>query len=206
MRADGAARCEAEVGDDDVRPRLRHRLGVGLAENIWGGEKLLLAGESDHVDLERVAHPGFFQVGAEHAVDQADCGEVLHAREADPFHVVEEAIHDPERVGAVDACQHRRVLHDRQHLARHVHHDGVRVAVGQQPRQRAAARHPEAAGVVEDDEVNPARLLAFRREAGAGATADDGHAAALHVLEIGDEVGTRRHGRVQIRGEEEALS
>ena len=69
-------------------------------------------------------------------------------------------------------------LHDRQHLAAHLHHDRVRVAVRHQPGQRAAARHPVAAGVVDDDQVGAALLGALGREAGAGAGADD-HAAGV---------------------------
>ena len=46
--------------------------------------------------------------GAEAAVDQADGREVLHAGEAEPHHVVEEDVHLAERIGAVDAGEHRR--------------------------------------------------------------------------------------------------
>ena len=81
--------------------------------------------------------------------------------------------HQPERVGAADAGQHRRLAHDRQHLARHVDDDRVGVAVGQQPGQRAAAGHPVAARVVDDDQVGAARLGALGGEARAGAGADD---------------------------------
>ena len=66
-----------------------------------------------------------------------------------------------------------RVAHDRQHLGRHLHDDRVGVAVGHQPGQRAAAGHPVAAGVVDDDQVDAAGLGELRREAGAGARADD---------------------------------
>ena len=72
-------------------------------------------------------------------------------------------------------------LHDRQHLARHVDHDLVGVAVGEQAGERAAARHAVAAGVVNDDEVDAACLLAFRGQPGAGAAADDGLAARDHA-------------------------
>ena len=64
-------------------------------------------------------------------------------------------------------------LDDGQHLAGHVHDDRVGVAVGHQPGQRAAAGHAEAAGVVDDDQVDAAGLGALGREAGAGAGADD---------------------------------
>ena len=64
-------------------------------------------------------------------------------------------------------------LHDRQHLARHVDDDRVRVAVGQEPGERAAAAHPVAARVVDDDQVGAAGLGELRGEARAGAGADD---------------------------------
>ncbi len=87
--------------------------------------------------------------------------------------LVEEDGHQAERVGAADAGEHRRLAHDGQHLARHVDDDRVRVAVGHHPGQRAAAAHAVAARVVDDDEVGAARLGALRREARAGAGADD---------------------------------
>ena len=86
-------------------------------------------------------------------------------------------------IGAVDAGEHRRVLDDRQDLARHLEDDLVGVAVGQQAGQRAAAGHAVAAGIVDHDQVDAAGLLAFRREAGAGAAADDRLAAGDHVAE-----------------------
>ena len=46
----------------------------------------------------------------ERAVDQADGREVLDAAEADPPQLVEEDGHQPERVGAADAGEHRRLL------------------------------------------------------------------------------------------------
>jgi hypothetical protein len=61
------------------------------------------------------------------------------------LNLLEKDGHQPERVGAVDAREHRRVLDDRQHLGGHLDHDGVGVAVGHQPGQRAAARHAVAA-------------------------------------------------------------
>ena len=107
------------------------------------------------------------------AVEEADGGEVLDAGEADPLQLLEEDGHQPERVGAADAREHRRLAHDRQHLAGHVDDDRVRVAVGQQPGERAAARHPVAAGVVDDDQVAAARLGALGGQARARAGADD---------------------------------
>ena len=46
--------------------------------------------------------------------------------------LIEKGVHAPERIGAVDPGQHRRALDDRQHLARHLDHDRIGVAVGQE--------------------------------------------------------------------------
>ena len=64
-----------------------------------------------------------------------------------------------------------------QHLAAHLDHDLVGVAVGQEAGERAAAGHAVAAGIVDHDQVDAAGLLAAGREAGAGAAADDRLAA-----------------------------
>ena len=122
--------------------------------------------------------PGLLEPDPEGAVDQADRREVLHAAEADALQLVEEDRHQPERVGAADAREHRRLPHDRQHLARHVDDDRVRVAVRHQPGERAAAAHAVAAAVVDDDQVGAAGLGELRREARAGAGADDRRPAA----------------------------
>ncbi len=80
-------------------------------------------------------------------------------------------------------------LHDRQHLARHVDDDRVGVAVGHQPRERAAARHAVAAGVVDDDQVDAAGLGALGREAGARACADHRPAARDRRLQPRERLG-----------------
>ena len=111
-------------------------------------------------------------------------GEVLHAGEAERLDLVEKGVHPPERIGAVDPGQHRRALDDRQHLARHLDHDGIGVAVGEQAGERAAARHAITAGIIDDDKVDAARLLAFRREADARAAADNRLATRRHGPEL----------------------
>ena len=40
----------------------------------------------------------------------------------------------------------------------HLEHNGVRVAVGHETRERAASRHPEPSAVVEDDEIGATSL------------------------------------------------
>src|SRR5581483_1263501 len=54
---------------------------------------------------------------------------------------------------------------------------------------RAAAGHAVAAGIVDDDEVDAARLLALGRQPGAGAAADDRDAAPHQVLELREDRG-----------------
>ena len=51
--------------------------------------------------------------------------------------------------------------HGGQHLAGHFLDDRVGIAVGHQARHRAPSGHAEPAGVVDDDQVDPAGLLAF---------------------------------------------
>ena len=87
--------------------------------------------------------------------------------------LAQEDPHEPERVGPVDAGQHRHVPDDRQDLGGHLDDDPVRVAVGQQAGERAAAGHPVAARVVDDHQVGAAGLGHLGRDAGAGAAADD---------------------------------
>ena len=113
-----------------------------------------------------------------------DGREVLHAGEADRLHLVEEHVHQAERIGAVHAGEHRRALHHRQHFGRHLHHDRIGVAIGHQAGERAAPGHAVAAGIVDDDEVDAAGLLALRRQPGAGAAADDRLAARDHGAEF----------------------
>ena len=122
---------------------------------------------------------------------------------------LQELVGDHERVGAVDAGQHRRVLHHRQHLVRHLADDLVGVAVGQQARQRAAAGHAVAARVVDHDQVDAAGLLALGRQAGAGAAADDRLARARSCARKRVEdglAGDAGHGRLASRRQRAARS
>ena len=123
-------------------------------------------------------------------------GKVLHAGEAEPLSCVEEDVHQAERVGAVDAGEHGRALDHGSTSARHLDHDLVGIAIGHQPGERAAAGHAVAAGVVDDDEIDAAGLLALGGEAGAGAAADDGLAPGDHGRERVEQGGSReaRHG------------
>ena len=172
------------MAHDDVGAGLRHRGGFIGVEHIRRGQHVFRMRLGDHVDLEAVGHSGLFEVGAERAVDDADGREVLHAGESDRLHVVEEHIHRAERIGAVHAGEHRRVLHHGQHFGGHLHDDGVGVAIGHQAGERAAPGHAVAARIVDHDQVDAAGFLAFGREAGAGAAADDRLAARHHGAEF----------------------
>ena len=87
-------------------------------------------------------------------------------------------------MGAVDAGENRRVLDDRQHFPRHVSHDLVSIGVSKHTSERASPRHSVATGIVDDDEVDAARLLAFGGKARSRATADNGSARLFHRLEL----------------------
>src|ERR1039457_7605206 len=98
----------------------------------------------DHLDLEAETHAGFLEAAAERAVDQAHRGVILDSAKTDLLELPEEDRHQPEWVGAAHPCQYRHLLRHRQHLASHLDHDVVRIAVGHQAGERPAACHPEA--------------------------------------------------------------
>ena len=172
------------MADDHVRARLRHRLRVVDGKDIRRRQHVLGASKGDHFDLERVGHAGLFEIGAHDPVDQSDGRKVLHARKAETLEVVEKRIEEAKRIGAVDAGEHRRLLDHRQHFMRHVAHDLVGVAIGEHAGEGAAPRHAVATGIVDDDEVDAARLLAFGGKARSRAAADDWPARLLHRLEL----------------------
>ena len=133
------------MADDDVRAGLRHRLGVVGGEDVRSGEHVLGVREGDQFDLERVGHARLLEIGAHDPVDQSDSREILHARKAQTLEVVEKRVEQAEGIGAVDAGENRRVLDHRQHFPRHVPHDLVGVAVGEQ-RRRASLGPPCGSG------------------------------------------------------------
>ena len=49
-------------------------------------------------------------------------------------------------------------LEERWAMTYHLEHNGVRVAVGHETRERAASRHPEPSAVVKDDEIGATSL------------------------------------------------
>src|SRR5690606_28188286 len=79
LRADRSAGGEAHVTDDDVGARLRHLGGFLLPEDVGGRQQIERPGRAYQVDLVTVAHAGFLEVRAEHAVDEAHRRKVLHA-------------------------------------------------------------------------------------------------------------------------------
>ena len=177
LRPDGAAGRDAHVGDDDVGAGAGHPFRLSRVEDVRCRQQVELVRLRNHVDFELVAHPGLFERLAHVAVEEPYRREVLDAREPHRLQLLQEEPHQDERVGAVDAGEHRRPLDHGEDLVGHLLHDLVRVAIGEQTRGAAAAGHPVAAGVVDDQEVDAPGLLALRREARAGSAADDGLAA-----------------------------
>src|SRR6266850_751434 len=184
VRTDRAAGGQAEVANDDVGARDRHCGSLALAEYIGRRQHVLVMRLGDHVDLQRIGHSGFLEIGAEYSVDQSDGRKILHAGKAERLQLIEETVHVAERVGAVDAGQYRRPGDDGEHFAGHFQHDRVGVAVRHQSGKRAASSHAVAAGIVDDDQVNAACFLAFGRQSGAGAAADDRLALGGHVAKL----------------------
>ena len=167
----GCARCrrpssrggQPEMTHHDVQARPGHGPGVVDGEDIRGHEQVLGPGDADHLHLQGVAHPRLPDVGPEAAIDKPT--RRTSSRNTSGSY---------ERVGAVHPGKHRGVVDHGEHLSGHLHHDVVGVAVGQQAGQGAATGHPvPPAGVVDDEEVDPADLPALGRQAGAGAAADD---------------------------------
>ena len=98
-------------GTSTSAPARGHRRGLRRRSKTYGAvSRPSSRGQADHLDLERVAHAGLLEVGAEGAVDQPDRREVLHARRSRRRSTCRrKPVHQPERVGAADAGEHRRV-------------------------------------------------------------------------------------------------
>src|SRR6266851_760745 len=156
-----------------VRARACHGLRRRHVEDVRSCDQTFVGGHVDHLDLEVIAHAGLLEVRAESPVIQPDGREVLDPGEARRLNVAQEVAHEPERIGAAHASQHRRVVNHRQDLSGHLHDDRVGVAVRQEAGERAASGHPVAPGVVNDDQVRSTRLRAFGGKSGARAGADE---------------------------------
>src|SRR5579884_1344269 len=171
--ADAALGRQPHVWNQHIGASLGHRFGLLFGEYIRTGQQAEVMGHANHVHLESVAHAGLFQALPKAAINQADCREVLHTAEARRLDLAEEELHHTEGVRPTDAGQHWRVLHDRQDLTGHVHDDAIGIPIGHHAAQAAPAGHAEAAGVIDDDQVDTACLGTLGTDAGAGAAADD---------------------------------
>ncbi len=174
LRADGTGGGEAHVRDEDIGAGIGHVGGVFRIKDVGGGEEIEIMREADHLDFLVVAHIGFFEIGAEDAVDEADRGEILDARESGGFHLREELGHEAHGVCAADAGEDGSFADDGEDFAGHFHDDGVGIAIGHEAREGAVARHAVSAGIVDDNQIDSARFFAFGADAGACAAADDG--------------------------------
>ena len=177
LRPDRSSGRDAHVSDDQVGAGVGHALGLRRIEDVGRRQQVQLARQPDDVDFELIAHAGFLEGLAHVAIEEADGRKVLDAREAQRPQLFEEESGDDERIGAVDAGEDRRLLHDREDLVGHLLDDLVGVPVREEPRGAAASGHPVAARVVDDQQVDAAGLFAHGREARAGAAADDRLAA-----------------------------
>ena len=62
LGADGAARGQPKVADDDVRAGLGHRFRLALIEDVRRRQKILLVRGRDHIDLKAVGHARLLKV------------------------------------------------------------------------------------------------------------------------------------------------
>jgi hypothetical protein len=182
------------VRDHDIRTHLREAPRLILVEDVRAGQHLQFVGYRDPVDLVLDAHSGLLQALPEVPVDQADGREILDPVEPHGLQLRQKGARQTERVGATDSGQDRCVFDHRQHLRRHVHHDGVGVTVGHEPGEAAASRHPEAARVVDDDQVDATALRELRGDAGAGTRTDDRPTLVDLLSESADALGVGKEG------------
>ncbi len=102
----------------------------------------------------------------------------MDAADPDPVEILEEAAHVAQRIDAVDAGDHGRGMHLREHFPLRCPEDKL---VGVEDRQhageRAVALHAEIAGVVDADQVDAAALDEFCGDAVAGAGHDEAAAS-----------------------------
>jgi hypothetical protein len=130
--ADGAARCQAHVCDQEVRPRSCHGFGLLRLEHIRRGQEIFFVRQLDHRDFQAVTHAGLFQVLAKSPVDQSNGRKILHSRKTNRGDLLQKDIELAERIRAIDSREHRCFLDDWQNLVRHFHHNMVGVAACEQ--------------------------------------------------------------------------
>jgi len=168
------------VADDNIGSSLSHGDCVVLAKDVGSGKHVPVVGHPDDLNLLGVGHARLFEIPAEIAVNQAYGREVLDAGKARVGQVFQEHVEIGEGVGAVHPRQNGGVWCHGDHLRGHVHDDFIGVAVCQKPGKRTTPRHPVAAGIVDDDQVDAARFLAFRGQPCARAAPDDRFARVAH--------------------------
>src|SRR5580704_5257594 len=77
LGADGPARGQSKVADDDVSASLGHRFRLALIEDIRRGQEILLVRGRDHIDLKAVGHARLLEVYPKSPVDEPDCWKIL---------------------------------------------------------------------------------------------------------------------------------
>lgn len=154
-------------------PGFHHRCGLRRSEGVRSRQQIQVVSSLHQIDFQVVTHAGLFESLSKRAVDQSHRRKVLNAGEAQRLQFAQKAIADHERIGAADSRQDRRVSHRGQHLERHLFDDLIRIAVRHHPGQRPAPRHAKPARVVDHDQIDPARLLAFRTDARTGSATND---------------------------------
>ncbi len=176
------------MADHNISTRFGHGCSFVGVEHVRCCEHVFGMGQCHEIDFLGIGHACLFQIGAERAVDKADCREILDAREPHGFQIIKEFIEHAEGIRSIDARQHWRALGHGQDFFRHVHDDVVGIAISEKPCERSASGHAVTTRIVNDDKVNTALFFTLGGKTRTCATTDDGHAAAFHVLEFFHQV------------------
>jgi hypothetical protein len=67
--ANGAFGRQAHMGDEYIGAGLGHQVRLILVEDIRAGKQIQPARQSNHLDLETIAHARFFQILPEYAIE-----------------------------------------------------------------------------------------------------------------------------------------
>ena len=97
---------------DDIRAGLGQGGGLGFVEGVRTGEHVEFVGQADHLDFEVETHARLLQNLPEIPVDHPHGREVLNPVEPRFLELLQENGHQPERIGAAYARQHRGILDD----------------------------------------------------------------------------------------------
>src|SRR5258708_26457597 len=150
-----------------------HRFCVVSIKTIGSRHQLYFMSQTDHIDLQTVAHTGFFQVLAEQPVNQTDRREILYSREAGLRHLLKKQRHLPKPIRSANTGKDGGVLDDSQDFARHFDDDRVCVSIWHQAGQRATPGHPVSTAIINNDKGNSARLFEFCRVSGPSSSSND---------------------------------